>query len=585
MCGIVGYAGKLNAVDVVFEGLKTLEYRGYDSAGIAAVGDTLQVFKTTGRVAGLKAILPTDVFHTAIGHTRWATHGTPSERNAHPHLSFDGKIAVVHNGIIENCSALKSALVSKGIPFVSDTDSEIIAHLLALNTCVDCGACDAGGAPNDFLHAVENVLSLLDGQATFLAVREGDDNIYCAKRGASLTIGLGEGENFVASDSLALTSHTQRLITLEDGDVATVSADNITIKNGGKIVFRRPTIAKRREAKVCKCFMRSEIEEIPLAVARTFDAFYENENKTAEDKIKSARRLFFVGCGTAYHACLYAKHVFERLLAIPCEAVCASEFDESCIAGDSVAVFISQSGETADTVIAAKSCKRQGGYAIAICNVQGSLLSLTADATYYTEAGAEIAVAATKSYVTQLVTLYLIAHKCAGKIYDADFKSEIVDCLNAALSLNAFPLDAKNKNIFFIGKGLDAVTGREAALKVKEITYKMTDFYPAGELKHGPIALIDESSLVVVVATNSGDKRRIEATIEELKSRGATVYAVSGISDLCADKTINLPLLPDEYLYPAVAILPLQKFALDLSLALNLNPDKPRNLAKSVTVI
>ena len=584
MCGIVGYVGNMNAVDVVFEGLKTLEYRGYDSAGIAAVGDTLKVFKTTGRVARLKAILPADIFHTAIGHTRWATHGTPSERNAHPHLSFDGKIAVVHNGIIENCAYLKSLLQAKGIRFVSDTDSEVIAHLLACEGYRDCGVCDDGGTPEDFLHAVENVLSLLDGQATFLAVREGDDKIYCAKRGASLTIGLGDEENFVASDSLALTSHTQKLITLEDGDVATLSAHGIIIKNNGKLVSRRPTIAKRREAKDCKCFMRSEIEEIPLAVARTFDAFFENENKIAQDKIKSARRLYFVGCGTAYHACIYAKRLFEDFLAIPCEAVCASEFDEQTISQDSAAVFISQSGETADTVLALKSCKRQGIYAIAICNVQGSLLSLTADATYFTEAGAEIAVAATKSYVSQLVTLYLLAHKCADKPLDAEFKRKLVDSLNATLALDALPL-AKDKNVFFIGKGLDAVTGREAALKVKEITYKMTDFYPAGELKHGPIALIDKDSLVVIIATKQKDKRRIEATTQELKSRGATVFGISAIGDFGADKTIYLPSPPDEYLYPIVAILPLQRFALDLSEALGLNPDKPRNLAKSVTVI
>ncbi|MBO4380632.1 MAG: glutamine--fructose-6-phosphate transaminase (isomerizing) [Clostridia bacterium] len=570
MCGIVGYTGFKNAVDVVFDGLKTLEYRGYDSAGIAVSGKNIEVFKAVGRVSELKAKLPSVPFSTAIGHTRWATHGKPLEKNAHPHISFDGKVAVVHNGIIENFKHLKRKVEEKGISFASDTDSEIIAHLLALD----------GSA--DFLQAVENVSKLLKGAATFLAIREGDDKIYCSKCGASLTIGIGDGENFVASDTLAICEHTNRMIPLLDGDIAVISRENVNIFSGQERVFRPAYNLNRIRPTDSDCFMASEIAEIPAAVHRTIKGFL--SNPAAEEKIKNADKLYFVGCGTAYHACLYAKYVFSRLLQKNCEAVESSEFEDALITRQTVAVFVTQSGETADTVLAAKRLRQQGGYAIAICNVQGSLISFEADTTYFTHAGAEVAVAATKSYATQLTLLYLLAKKCTGLPLD-DFEPALVSCLEMALEQKISLPDCPDKNIFFIGKGQDLVTAKEAALKVKEITYKMTDAYPAGELKHGPIALIDDRSLAIVIATNEQDKARIEATTSELRSRGATVFAVSGIGDIGADKTVCLPALDDKLLFPLIAILPLQRFALDLSLALNLNPDKPRNLAKSVTVI
>lgn len=571
MCGIVGYTGFKNAVDVVFDGLKALEYRGYDSAGIAVSGKNIEVFKAVGRVSELKAKLPSASFATAIGHTRWATHGKPLEKNAHPHISFDGKVAVVHNGIIENFKHLRRKVEEKGITFLSDTDSEIIAHLLALDKS------------SDFLQAVENVSRLLRGAATFLAIREGDDKIYCSKCGASLTIGMGDDENFVASDTLAICEHTNRMIPLLDGDTAVISRENVKIYHAKELVFRPAYNLNRIRPTDSDCFMASEINEIPIAVKRTIDGFLHSSNKTAEEKIKNADKLYFVGCGTAYHACLYAKHVFSRLLQKNCEAVESSEFEDALVTKRTVAVFVTQSGETADTVIATKRLRQQGGYAIAICNVQGSLISFEADATYFTHAGAEVAVAATKSYVSQLALLYVLAKKCAGLV--DDFEPALVDCLEKTLEQNIFLPDCLDKKIFFIGKGQDVVTAKEAALKVKEITYKMTDAYPAGELKHGPIALIDDNSLAIVVATNEDDKARIEATTSELRSRGATVLAVSGIGDIGADKTVNLPVLGDKLLFPLIAILPLQRFALDLSIAMGLNPDKPRNLAKSVTVI
>ena len=573
MCGIVGYTGNRNAIDVVFEGLKTLEYRGYDSAGIAAAGSELYVTKTLGRVANLKPKLPAFPIHTVIGHTRWATHGKPSEQNAHPHVSFDGKVAIVHNGIIENYAELKTSLSKQGIRFASDTDSEIIAHMLALR------------AGDDFLQAVIDVSRALKGSATFLAIRKGDDKIYCSKCGASLHVGHKAGESFATSDTLAVCDRLDEVIPLEDGDVAVLSVGGIQVFNGGKAVNRKAYRTSRNLPKHSKLYMRSEIDEIPRAVQNTLQAFSPHSHSLSFEKIKDAEKLYFVGCGTAFHACLFAKRIFSRLLKKSCEAIEASELDEALISNRDVAVFVTQSGETADTVLAAKRSKQAGAYTVAVCNVPNSLISFVADDTLYTRAGAEVAVAATKSYVCQLVLIYQLAKSIIGSPLSEKETDNLVESLSLATDLAAVTENAENKNLFFIGKGLDFVTAKEAALKVKEITYKMTDAYSAGELKHGPIALIDDSSLVFLIATNKADKSRIEATTSELRSRGATVVALSSVGEFGADKTLQLPALNDNNLYPALAIIPLQTLALELSLRLGLNPDKPRNLAKSVTVI
>lgn len=573
MCGIVGYVGNKNAIDVVYDGLKALEYRGYDSAGIATSNGKIEIFKTSGRVTDLLKKLPSRPCHTAIGHTRWATHGAPTCANAHPHLSYDGKIAVVHNGIVENYSDLKQRVLAEGITFASDTDSEVIAHLLAL-----CSS-------SDFLQTVSKVADMIEGATTFLAIREGDDKVYCSRRGASLTIGVGIDENFVTSDTLAVCDKTDKVMPLKDGDVAVISKNEITVFNGGQKIVRGVGQLNRTRPCESDCYMRTEIEEIPSAVSRTIDRFFAEWDSSLTKKIKTADKIFFVGCGTAFHACLYAVRVFKKVLNAPCEAVCSSEFDSSEVTARTVAFFVSQSGETADTVLAANECKRRGGFSVAICNVEGSLLSYTANAVLYTEAGAEVAVAATKSYVCQLTLLFLLSKSVSGEILPQTFKRDFVSSLEKAVALYRLPTIGYAEKLFFIGKGFDVISASEAALKVKEITYKMTDAYPAGELKHGPIALIDKSSLAIVIATEKQDANRIKATIQELKSRGATIYAVSSLSDLSADETILLPAPPDALLYPAVAIIPLERFALDTSLTLGLNPDKPRNLAKSVTVI
>lgn len=574
MCGIVGYTGYQNAKNIVVDGLKTLEYRGYDSAGIALAGSTIHLFKTAGRVEELERILPDLTAHVAIGHTRWATHGVPNARNAHPHISFDGQIAVVHNGVIANCDDLKRDLLSRGITFLSSTDSEIIAHLLALEDT------------SDMQSAIEKVGNMLQGATTFLAIKAGDDAIYARRFGASLAVGIGDNENFVASDTLAISKHTSKTVLLQDGECAKITPQCVRFFKDGKTISKQTIKIKRVAPKECSCHMRSEIDEIPDAMQRTYKEISRTLDAKTIRAISTARKIYFCGCGTAYHAGLYGKHVFEKLLNIPCETIVASEFDnEKFIDKNCVCIFITQSGETADTLIALSDSKKAGATTIALTNVNGSSICFEADKTFLLDAGAEVAVAATKSYNCQLLALYLIAKECALQDISQDDISKLIKAVKACQSSVLYEEKIKKANLFFVGKGIDNVTAREGALKFKEITYKMTDAYQAGELKHGAIALIDDKSIVVTIITNPNDKHRIEATISELRSRGAYVIALSSVGDVGANKTSYLPFLKDKLLYPMLSILPLQNLALTASLCLNLNPDKPRNLAKSVTVI
>lgn len=574
MCGIVGYTGYQNAKNIVIDGLKTLEYRGYDSAGIAFCGDKISVFKTAGSVSKLETMLPDVCAHTAIGHTRWATHGKPNAVNAHPHVSFDGKIAVVHNGVLENCDELRRELADKGINFVSETDSELIAHLIALEDT------------DDMLRVIERVGNRLKGATTFLAVKRGDDAIYVRRMGASLAIGLGENESFVASDTLAISKHTTKTVVMYDGEYAVLRGGNVEFFKDGKPIRKQPVNIKRIPPKPCSCYMRSEIDEIPAALART----YESANKTLNDgiinTIKKSKRIYLVGCGTAYHAGLYGKILLEKALHIPCEAIPASEFDEvNSPDKNCFIIFITQSGETADTLCALDECKKKKAHTLAITNVAHSSVTYLADNTLLTEAGAEIAVAATKSYNCQLFALYLLAKRIENAEFTDNDLADLTSAIRAASVYDLYEERVKRANLFFVGKGLDGITSKEASLKFKEITYKMTDSYSAGELKHGAIALIDKRSMVVIIATSQSDKHRIEATVSELRSRGAYTVALSSVGDVGANKTVNLPFISDDTLYPLIAIVPLQNLALNASLCLGLNPDKPRNLAKSVTVI
>ena len=480
----------------------------------------------------------------------------------------------MHNGVITNCDELKKDLLARGVTFLSSTDSEIIAHLIALE--------DTSNMP----FSIEKVGKMLQGATTFLAIKAGDDAIYARRFGASLAVGIGEKENFVASDTLAISKHTRKIALLQDGECAKITPRGVLFFKDGKTISKQTMKIKRVAPKECSCHMRSEIDEIPDAMSRTYREITHSLDIKSVQKIKSARKIYFCGCGTAYHAGLYGKYVFEKLLGIPCETVVASEFDsEKFIDENSDCIFITQSGETDDTPIAPSDCKKAGATTIAITNVNGSSICFEADKTFLLDAGAEVAVAATKSYNCQLLALYLIAKKCAEKDFSQEDMAKLIQAIRDCQMPVLYEEKIKKANLFFVGKGVDNVTAREGALKFKEITYKMMDAYQAGELKHGAIALIDDKSVVITIITNSSDKHRIEATISELRSRGAYVIALSSVGDVGANRTTYLPFVKDELLYPILSVLPLQNLALTASLCLNLNPDKPRNLAKSVTVI
>lgn len=577
MCGIVGYTGFRRARDVVLEGLKALEYRGYDSAGIALDGERIDVFKCGGRVNALAGITPLSDCRTAIGHTRWATHGAPTARNAHPHLSFDGRIAVVHNGVVENHETLRTRLLAAGVPLASETDSELIAHLLALEE-------------GEMTERIRKVAEYAEGALTFLAVRQADPRIYCHRRGAALIVAHADGESFASSDMLALAPYVERVTVLQDGEIAVLSPASMTVlaadgnlSGGGRNCALTASLPRD-----CSCHMRAEIEEIPRALKATFNRFAGGfpEKDNLINRLRAASNVILTGCGTAYHACMYGKEIFEEYLGIPCSAVPASEIDEPRFADDAtVAVCITQSGETADTLQALAACKACGAYVLAITNVAGSSVTFAADCTLLLDAGAEMAVAATKSYCCQLFALFLLAKAATRETFTSEDADAL--CRKAATLTDApdFPDCEKACKLFFIGKGKDMITATEGALKFKEITYKSAEAHLAGELKHGTIALADDTCTAIVCATDARDVKRLKATVSELKSRGATVYGVSSVGNLGCDKTLSLPFEDDCFLLPLLAVIPLQALALTCSEKLGLDPDKPRNLAKSVTVI
>lgn len=574
MCGIVGYIGRENAKDIVTEGLETLEYRGYDSAGVALGAEKLRIFKTAGRVNRLKAMLPGGVYHSAIGHTRWATHGGPNAVNAHPHLSYDGKVAVVHNGVLENFGELKKELAERGINCVSETDSELIAHLLAPES-------------GDMLEAVRRVGGRLKGAATFLAMREGDDAIYAYRQGASMLTASGAGGSFAASDGLALARYVSEAIVLDDGEYAKLTQDGVAVFKDGRAIFKRPIALKQSPPKKCDCHMRAEIEEIPAALMRTFFSASRALDGEFAMRMRRADRIVLAGCGTAFHACRYGKALIEAKLHRQAEAIAASEMDSAELVGaGTLAIFITQSGETADTLLALKKCAQKGAYTLAITNVIGSSAALSARKTLYLDAGAEIAVAATKSFDCQLLALFMAVRAAMGEPMREEEARELAANAERCVALGGlFDERALGQKLFFVGRGQDLVTAKEGALKLKEITYRQAEAYAAGELKHGPIALIDAQSAVIVIATRDEYLPRISATVSELRSRGAYTVGLSCVGELGTDSIIELPRMRCVDLEPLVAVIPLQNLALEAALRLGLDPDKPRNLAKSVTVI
>ena len=611
MCGIVGFIGKNKrdkAANVLLDGLAKLEYRGYDSAGIAVLGDgKIRVEKSVGRLAALrdklKGKMPEGLL--GIGHTRWATHGRPSDKNSHPHTDCSGDFVIVHNGIIENYLTLKEELIEAGHEFKSETDTEVVAHLLeeVYN--------------GDFVASVRTVLSRVEGSyaLVFMSAKH-PDMLICAKQDNPLIIGLGEGENYIASDVPAIIAHTRKNYVLADGELAVVTADSVEVTNrkGEKVnkkIFEVTWNAEAAEKGGYEHFMLKEINEQPKAVRDTMSqritadgkAIQMEELKWDKEYLEKFNRVYIVACGTAYHAGLVGKYYIEKLARIPVMTDVASEFRyrDPIIDDKTLFITVSQSGETLDTLAAMKEAKRLGATTLAFTNVVGSSIAREADKVLYTWAGPEIAVASTKAYTTQIVLFFMLA------LYMAEMKgtvskeraAELVGLLQkvpAQISETLSDVDpiktfAKaygfNEDVFYIGRGLDYSVSLEGALKLKEISYIHAEAYAAGELKHGTLALITEGIPVIALATQKSVYEKTLSNIKEVKARDAVVIGIASEGDeeleKYVDHVMKVP-ATDELLSPILSVVPLQLLAYYAAITRGTDVDKPRNLAKSVTV-
>lgn len=613
MCGIVGFAGKQAAAPILLDGLAKLEYRGYDSAGICICGEQgLSISKKQGRLQNLVdvtdggAAMPGTI---GIGHTRWATHGAPSDENAHPHLSFDGKIAVVHNGIIENYLELKSMLAAKGVTFHSETDTEVACNLIA-----DCYRENGG----DFLKAVRQTWGMIEGSYA-LVVMCGDvpDTIIAIRKASPLIFGKGDGCNFVASDVPAILKYTREVVYLNDGEMVVMTPDQAEFfdQQGNRLEKTVEHIQweiSAAEKDGYDHFMLKEIYEQPSAIAKTISPRIRDGKIVLEDLsldaeyLKDLKRVYVVACGSAYYVGCVGKYIMEKLCRVPVEPMLASEFrycDPLCDE-NTLVLIISQSGETADTLAALREAKERGAKTLAIVNVVGSSISRETDDVIYTWAGPEIAVATTKAYSTQLAILYQLAMYMAdalGTMSRAEYdemltalqklpeqietilRPETVEKIRDYAEIFHYVEDA-----YFIGRHVDNATCLEGSLKLKEIAYIHSEAYAAGELKHGPISLIETGTLVIAVATNPRLFDKTMSNVKETKARGADVLAVTteelagkilNTADQCIVIPTTLPLLQ-----PSLSVIPLQLFSYYVSLERGCDIDKPRNLAKSVTV-
>ncbi len=589
MCGIIGYVGGGSAAKQVYEGLKRLEYRGYDSAGMAVIAPSgeVRVVKKQGKVDVLKPYIADIRGSTGMGHTRWATHGKPSDINAHPHSA--GGIYVVHNGIIENYAELKRSLIKAGETFISDTDSEVIAHLIKLNF------------KGSILVALKKTAEMLTGSYALMVIREGEPQIAVAKHRSSLILGYGEGENFCASDQPALAGKCKKVSVLEDGDFAIITSQKIEIFDCNLNPVKRAKIentlaAEKLDLNGCPHYMLKELREVPQTVKNAYNSFFEVEPKL-KDIFKGVKRVIFLGCGTAYHAGLIGKKYFETFARIPSEAENAGEFryKNPVITQDTAVFAVTQSGETADTIEAASLAKSLGAKVIAITNVVHSAISRHADVVVPISAGAEICVAATKSYVGQIAALYLCALVFAGKDESSkEFKelSEMPELLRQTLNqINVYALAhvcASSSGVYFLGRGFDYAVALEGSLKLKEVSYVAGEGYPAGELKHGTLALIDEKTVSVFLITDGDLAPKSESAVEQVLSRGgkaAVITCLPAVAEKFKDKAeiIAVPAC-GKYLSPLVTALAVQELAYRTAVILGRDPDKPRNLAKSVTV-
>ena len=611
MCGIIGYAGKTEAVNVLLDGLERLEYRGYDSAGVAVVSPEgkLQVKKSKGRLAVLRDLLQESdslVGSIGIGHTRWATHGEPNDKNAHPHVGQDGKIAVVHNGIIENYLEIKNYLIRKGVTFQSDTDTEVIVQLMEYYY----------KKYSNLMDAVYAVLNRIKGAyAMGILCSDYPEQMLAARKDAPLLIGYGEEENFIASDVTALLSHTRTVTYMEDDEVALITADSVQIYDSDRspVEKEKHIIAwdvSAAEKGGYAHFMLKEIMEQPEAVRKTVspritdgEIVFE-ELKEAAELLQNITRIYIVACGSAYHVGMVGKYTLEKLLHIPVEACLASEFrySEPILGESALVIVISQSGETLDSMAALREAKKKGSKVLSIVNVMGSSIARESDYVLYTWAGPEIAVATTKAYTTQMVLLIMLGvyfAKQLNRISEEEYDKIMVglDSLPEKIKDVLKNIDNYQKtasryfnhsSVFYIGRNVDYALGLEGSLKLKEISYIHSESYAAGELKHGTISLIEPGTLVVALATYAPLLEKTLSNVVEVKSRGAEVIlmATEETAKTISSQSSELFVIPETHpvLQPVLGVIPLQLFAYYVALNRGCDIDKPRNLAKSVTV-
>lgn len=601
MCGIIGYTGKDEAVSLLLSGLESLEYRGYDSAGIAALsGDAISIRKAKGKLCNLKENLTLSPIssNVGIGHTRWATHGVPSVKNSHPHTNEKETIAVVHNGIIENHEFIRDFLIKKGYSFKSETDTEVIPHLIDMYY------------DGDLMSAFKRAVEKLDGSYAIGVISSLEPNkILAVRKDSPLIVGLGTDGNFIASDIPAILSQTRDIYLLNDNEFVTITKDNVSVTDFSgnlikKEIFKVDFSAQDSEKDGYDHFMLKEIHEQPEAIRNTLRGrLYKNLNLCI-DNIKFSddiKKLYIVACGTAYHAGLVGKKVIESLAKLPCEVCLASEFryGEPLINEETAVLVVSQSGETADTLAALRMAKKLGNTVYAITNVVGSSVAREADYVFYTNAGPEISVASTKAYTTQLIAFYLLGIYLAETKNSAS-KEELDDLKYKLLKTPDIVSDtflfedkikelaqkiSNEKDVYFLGRGLDYFVALEASLKLKEISYIHSDAYASGELKHGPIALIDDGTVVISICTNPEIVSKLGSNIKEVTSRGGIAIGfTSCLSDVSSyESYIELPQV-NPLLAPISSIIPLQLLAYYVCTAKGFDVDKPRNLAKSVTV-
>lgn len=607
MCGIVGYAGKRQAAPLLVEGLKKLEYRGYDSAGVALINaGKIEVTKVNGRLVKLEEKLKANPIEgiVGIGHTRWATHGAPSFLNSHPHLNEKGTIAVVHNGIIENYIELREWLIERGYKFVSDTDTEVVPHLIDFYY------------EGDIVDASIKAVKRLQGSYALgiVSIYE-PDKVVAVRKDSPLIVGLKKDENFIASDIPAVLSETRDVYLLNDNEFVVLTKDGVDIITEDKVkvekeVYHVTWNADAAEKAGFEHFMLKEIHEQPKVTKNTMTSRIISGEKIkldsinlTKEQIENINKVYIVACGTAYHAGIVGKYVIEKLAKIPVEVDIASEFRyrDPLVNEKTLMIVVSQSGETADTLAAMRLAKAKGARVIAVTNVVGSTISREADDILYTWAGPEIAVASTKAYTTQLIAMYIIA------LYFAQNKNTLTSEEIEAIKKDMLELPGREKEIldhkediekfvnekysekdvFYLGRGLDYAVAMEGSLKLKEISYIHSEAYAGGELKHGPIALIEDGTVVISLATQKDLFEKMVSNIKEVKTRGAYILGVAiegnkNIEDTC-DQVIYLPKV-SSILAPVVTVIPLQLIAYYISIKKGCDVDRPRNLAKSVTV-